>query len=102
MTALLEFKDVTVIYGGVTALSGVSMTAEAGIIHGLIGPNGAGKSTLFNVASGLVRPRHGAVLLDGGDITKLGPHLPAAGAVRRADRARQHSHRRRHPARLGP
>ena len=64
MSALLEFQDVTVVYGGVTALSKVSMTAEAATIHGLIGPNGAGKSTLFNVASGLVRPRQGAVLLE--------------------------------------
>jgi branched-chain amino acid transport system ATP-binding protein len=77
MTALLEFRDVSVIYGGVTALNDVSMAAEAGVIHGLIGPNGAGKSTLFNVASGLVRPRKGAVLLDGKDITKLGPHRRA-------------------------
>jgi branched-chain amino acid transport system ATP-binding protein len=77
MTALLEFREVSVIYGGVTALNSVSMTAEAGVIHGLIGPNGAGKSTLFNVASGLVRPRQGAVLLDGKDITKLGPHRRA-------------------------
>jgi branched-chain amino acid transport system ATP-binding protein len=77
MSALLEFQDVTVVYGGVTALSKVSMTAEAATIHGLIGPNGAGKSTLFNVASGLVRPRQGAVLLDGNDVTKLGPHRRA-------------------------
>jgi branched-chain amino acid transport system ATP-binding protein len=77
MSALLEFREVSVVYGGVTALNSVSMTAEAGVIHGLIGPNGAGKSTLFNVASGLVRPRGGAVLLDGRDITKLGPHRRA-------------------------
>jgi branched-chain amino acid transport system ATP-binding protein len=77
MSALLEFRGVSVVYGGVTALNNVSMTTEAGVIHGLIGPNGAGKSTLFNVASGLVRPRTGAVLLDGKDITKMGPHRRA-------------------------
>jgi len=77
MTALLEFRAVSVSYGGVRALDDVSMTAEAGVIHGLIGPNGAGKSTLFNVASGLVRPRKGVVLLDGKDITNLGPHRRA-------------------------
>jgi branched-chain amino acid transport system ATP-binding protein len=74
---LLEFRDVTVVFGGVTALSDVNMTVEAGGIHGLIGPNGAGKSTLFNVACGLVRPRSGSVVLDGRDITKLGPHRRA-------------------------
>jgi branched-chain amino acid transport system ATP-binding protein len=77
MAALLEFADVTVTFGGVTALNKVSMPVELGGIHGLIGPNGAGKSTLFNVATGLVRPKHGAVLLDGKDITKLGPHRRA-------------------------
>jgi branched-chain amino acid transport system ATP-binding protein len=75
--SLLEFTDVSVVYGGVTALDHVSMVADAGVIHGLIGPNGAGKSTLFNVASGLVRPRSGQVLLDGTDITRLGPHRRA-------------------------
>jgi branched-chain amino acid transport system ATP-binding protein len=74
---LLEFRDVTVVFGGVTALSDVNMTVQAGGIHGLIGPNGAGKSTLFNVACGLVRPRSGSVVLDGRDITKLGPHRRA-------------------------
>jgi branched-chain amino acid transport system ATP-binding protein len=77
MSALIEFRDVTVRYGGVTALDSVSMTANAGHITGLIGPNGAGKSTLFNVASGLVRPHRGALLLDGKDITRLVPHQRA-------------------------
>ncbi|MCU1657166.1 MAG: transporter [Pseudonocardiales bacterium] len=74
---LLEFRDVTVTFGGVTAVNRVTMSTEPGVIHGLIGPNGAGKSTLFNVACGLVRPRSGAVFLDGRDITKLGPHRRA-------------------------
>ncbi|CAN5560155.1 ABC transporter ATP-binding protein [soil metagenome] len=77
MSALLEFSDITVVYGGVTAVDKVSLSAEAGQIHGLIGPNGAGKSTLFNVASGLVQPRHGTVRLDGRDITAMGPHRRA-------------------------
>jgi branched-chain amino acid transport system ATP-binding protein len=75
--ALLEIDQVTVTFGGVTALDNVSLTAEAGLIHGLIGPNGAGKSTLFNVATGLVRPRTGHVRLGGQDITGLGPHRRA-------------------------
>jgi branched-chain amino acid transport system ATP-binding protein len=76
-TALLEFRDITVTFGGVTAVDRVAMQVAPGRIHGLIGPNGAGKSTLFNVASGLVRPKQGAVLLEGRDITKLGPHRRA-------------------------
>ncbi|MCW2492375.1 MAG: transporter related [Frankiales bacterium] len=77
MSALLEFREVSVIYGGVTAVDKVSMSAEAGRIHGLIGPNGAGKSTLFNVASGLVQPRQGTVLLEGADITAMGSYKRA-------------------------
>jgi branched-chain amino acid transport system ATP-binding protein len=73
----LEFRDVTVGFGGVTALDAVNITIEVGSIHGLIGPNGAGKSTLFNAACGLLRPRSGSVMLDGRDITGLGPHRRA-------------------------
>jgi branched-chain amino acid transport system ATP-binding protein len=72
--ALFEVRDVTVRYGGVTALRGASVTAEPHSIHGLIGPNGAGKSTLFNVATGLVSPNQGRVYLDGEDVTKRSPH----------------------------
>jgi len=70
---LLELRDITVTFRGVTALSGVTISTEPGVIHGLIGPNGAGKSTLFNVACGLVRPRTGTVHLSGTDITNFGP-----------------------------
>ncbi|HLY33357.1 MAG TPA: ABC transporter ATP-binding protein [Jatrophihabitantaceae bacterium] len=74
---LLELRNITVVFGGVTALDGVTITVETGGIHGLIGPNGAGKSTLFNVACGLVQPKIGWVSLDGRDITRLGPHRRA-------------------------
>ena len=72
--ALFEMREVTVRYGGVTALQGTTVTAEPRGIHGLIGPNGAGKSTLFNVATGLVTPSRGQVLLDGEDVTRRSPH----------------------------
>jgi branched-chain amino acid transport system ATP-binding protein len=75
--ALFEVRDVTVRYGGVTALRNATVTAEARGIHGLIGPNGAGKSTLFNVATGLVTPSSGQVLLDGEDVTRRSPHARA-------------------------
>ena len=66
--SLLEVQDVTVRFGGHTALSSVSLSADAGRITGLIGPNGAGKTTMFNVITGQQEPTRGKVVLDGQDI----------------------------------
>jgi branched-chain amino acid transport system ATP-binding protein len=74
---VLATSGVTVAYRGLLALNDVSLELEHGKITGLIGPNGAGKSTMIGVLSGLVRPRHGHVLLDGKDVTRLPPHRRA-------------------------
>jgi ABC-type branched-subunit amino acid transport system ATPase component len=71
--AQLDVEALSVRFGGVHALNGVSFTAEAGSIVGLIGANGSGKTTTLDVISGLVRPQAGHVLLDG---TDLGEYLP--------------------------
>ena len=55
-TAALAARGITVRFGGLTALSSVSMEVQPGKIAGLVGPNGAGKSTLLAVLSGLLRP----------------------------------------------
>jgi branched-chain amino acid transport system ATP-binding protein len=64
---VIEVKDLTVRFGGVTSLDGMSVTFERGTC-GLIGPNGAGKTTFFNVLSGFVRPAAGSVLAFGDDL----------------------------------
>lgn len=73
MKSQLEVEDITVMFGGQRALSGVSLKAERGHVTGLIGPNGAGKSTLFDVISGLRKPATGKVFLGGRDVTGAGP-----------------------------
>jgi branched-chain amino acid transport system ATP-binding protein len=73
----LEAKEVSVRFGGVQALQGVSIPVAQGIVSGLIGPNGAGKTTFFDVLTGLRRPDSGRVILSGRDITKLGTHRRA-------------------------
>jgi branched-chain amino acid transport system ATP-binding protein len=75
--AALDVRGVSVRFGGVTALSDVSLSAQAGAVTGLLGPNGAGKTTLFNVISGLQRPDHGSIHLGDSDITRRGPHRRA-------------------------
>ena len=66
---MLETRDVSVHYGRVQALSGVSLRVEPGRLVVLLGPNGAGKTTTLRALSGLVTPSGGAVTLDGNDIT---------------------------------
>jgi branched-chain amino acid transport system ATP-binding protein len=65
MTSLLEVRNVTMQFGGVTALSDVSLSIQKGEILGLIGPNGAGKTTLFNVVTGVYSPTSGDVIFNG-------------------------------------
>ncbi len=72
--ALLEVRDVTLRFGGIVALDGVSFDVEEGRISGLIGPNGAGKTTAFNVITRLYKPDAGDVLLDGSSILRQPAH----------------------------
>jgi branched-chain amino acid transport system ATP-binding protein len=71
---LLAVRDVSVVFGGIIALNGVSFDMHQGQILGLIGPNGAGKTTLFNCLSRLYQPSKGDILLDGQSILKRPPH----------------------------
>jgi branched-chain amino acid transport system ATP-binding protein len=71
---MLQVSDLTVSYGAVAAVSGVSLRVEAGAIVTLIGGNGAGKTTTLRALSGLLRPQRGQVRFLGEDITARPPH----------------------------
>ena len=81
--ALLATSGIDVAFGGVQALSKVSIEVARGSITSLIGPNGAGKTTLFNVVSGFYRPLAGRVVFGGTDITAMPSHQRAAAGLAR-------------------
>jgi len=82
MTApLLRIRDLTMRFGGLTAVDGLSFDVAKGSIHGLIGPNGAGKTTTFNMISGFYRPSDGDVLLREESIAGLQMHEVARRGV---------------------
>ena len=71
---MLEINNLTVNYGAIAALQGVSLQVEQGDIVTLIGANGAGKTTTLRAISGLLRPASGEILYQGRNITRLPPH----------------------------
>lgn len=88
MTAVLELRDVEAAYGPFRALFGVSLTVAPGEAVGLIGANGAGKTTLARVATGLVAPASGSVLVDGRDLTAASTYAFARAGVAHAPEGR--------------
>jgi branched-chain amino acid transport system ATP-binding protein len=77
LLSFLRTEGVSVRFGGVAALTEVSVSAAAGEVTGLIGPNGAGKTTLFNVITGLQDLTRGCVMIDGRDVTTTSTHRRA-------------------------
>jgi branched-chain amino acid transport system ATP-binding protein len=71
VSALLELQGVTKRFGGLTAVSDVSLSVKSGQIYSLIGPNGAGKTTVFNLISAVFPATEGRILFEGQDLTKL-------------------------------
>jgi branched-chain amino acid transport system ATP-binding protein len=74
MATLLSVRGVTLRFGGIVALDGVSFDVHQGQIAGLIGPNGAGKTTAFNVITRLYTPDQGELDLDGSSLLGTAPH----------------------------
>ncbi len=85
---MIEVKDLTVRFGGVTSLDGMDVTFEAGTC-GLIGPNGAGKTTFFNVLSGFVRPAAGSVQAFGENLLAMAHFRRARWGLRRTFQTEQ-------------
>ena len=72
---LLSVREVTLRFGGIVALDGVSFDVSRGSVAGLIGPNGAGKTTAFNVITRLYTPDSGEVELEGESLLRTAPHV---------------------------
>ena len=73
MSQVLSFKDVTLKFGGITALNSVSFDVNPGELYAIIGPNGAGKTSIFNCISGIYRPTEGEVTYGTSSIPELRP-----------------------------
>ena len=73
MSQILTFKDVTLKFGGITALNSVSFEVNPGELYAIIGPNGAGKTSIFNCISGIYRPTEGNVTYGSNSIPELRP-----------------------------
>jgi branched-chain amino acid transport system ATP-binding protein len=82
--ALLEVDEISVRFGGIIALDGLSFSIEEGQILGLIGPNGAGKTTMFNVVSRIYDPTAGHLTFDGIDILQVPAHGIAKTGIARS------------------
>lgn len=88
-TPLLQARELTMRFGGLTALDSLDLFVNEGEILGLLGPNGSGKTTFFNVVTGLYTASSGAVLLDGKDISRQPPQaVYRAGVTRTFQRSR--------------
>ena len=83
MTPLLEVRQLTQRFGGLTALDQVSFAIEAGQVSAVIGPNGAGKTTLFNLISGLYTPSGGSIRFRGSEVAGMAPNRLAARGMSR-------------------
>jgi branched-chain amino acid transport system ATP-binding protein len=88
-TPLLTANDLTVRFGGLTALDALNLTVYEGEVMGLLGPNGSGKTTFFNVVTGLYTAASGRIMLDGEDISKETPQgVYSRGVTRSFQRSR--------------
>jgi branched-chain amino acid transport system ATP-binding protein len=81
--AQLSIQDLTLSFGAVRALDGISLDVRAGSIHAIIGPNGAGKTSLLNCISRVYQPSSGSIGFAGHDVTRLPRHALASAGIAR-------------------
>jgi branched-chain amino acid transport system ATP-binding protein len=81
--ALIEIDALSVRFGGVAAVTDVSLVVAAGEIHGIIGPNGAGKTSLVNAVTGMVTPQSGSIRFAGKEIAGIPPHVISSSGLGR-------------------
>jgi branched-chain amino acid transport system ATP-binding protein len=74
MLADLDIRNLTLRFGGVTAVDGIDLQVHTGELLAVIGPNGAGKTSLLNCVTGYYKPQHGTITFNGADITNLATH----------------------------
>ncbi len=70
---ILDVSDVTLRFGGVTALEEANFSVKSGELFAIIGPNGAGKTSIFNCINGVYKPQNGSILFDGGELIGKSP-----------------------------
>lgn len=80
---ILEAKDISIVFGGLKAVSNFNITIRENELVGLIGPNGAGKTTVFNMLTGVYKPTSGKIFLEGEDITNLKPYKRVSKGITR-------------------
>ena len=81
--ALFAAQNVSISFGGIKAVDGVSFDVKEGEIFAIVGPNGAGKSTIFNLISRIYEPTGGRLTFQGEDITNVAPHTIAGRGIAR-------------------
>ncbi len=80
---LFQAQDISISFGGIRAVDGVTFDVAQGEIFAIVGPNGAGKSTIFNLVSRIYQPTGGRLMFQGEDITNVAPHTIARRGIAR-------------------
>lgn len=81
--ALFEADNISIAFGGIKAVDGVTFSVTKGEVFAIVGPNGAGKSTIFNLISRIYEPTGGRLTFEGQDITRVAPHTIAGRGIAR-------------------